>query len=85
MYEILCFIYLYIRCPGHGQISPVLVTVSLTYANILVLLSHIRIGRKVIYSLQIFGLKFYMDFSSPTFMLHALPIISCFVKSPQIN
>jgi len=43
----------YLRGTGHGQISPVTVTVPLTDAYILVLLSHIRLEHKVIYSLQV--------------------------------
>ena len=46
IYEILFYLRVFKRGPEHDQISPLLVTVPLAYAYILVLLSHIRLGSK---------------------------------------
>jgi hypothetical protein len=81
-----CFIYVYLRGPGHGQISPVTVTVPLTYAYILVLLSHVRRAQsdlftssfqvKILYGLVITTI--YAPFTADHILLRLItPINQC--------
>jgi len=80
-----CFICVYLRRPGHGQIGPFPVTVPLTYAYVFVLLSHSKARPqsdlftssfrvKILYGLLIATI--YAPFTADRFLLRLITPIN---------